>query len=351
MTAATGGVVTNIGIYTIHTFLSTANLEVLEPGDIDYFILGGGGGAGNTWGSDNTSGGGGGAKPKEGVMTLVVGTYPAVVGLGGAGFYSSTAITSGDGLPGDPSSFNGVSAEGGGCGRRRTGTEPAGNYNRTDSGAGGAWCRHDGTTGSTAPAGVSTNGGDGGESITTSSYAPAGGGGGAGEDGDDGVHLIGGDGGDGVQSSISGTPTWYGGGGGGGIKAGGGAVPGDGGLGGGGRGAGGGIPTAGVANTGGGGGGGKGSTNFGGREGGSGIIIIRYIRSYPQTDTIIAGIRHTATGIRRVTSTEAGTVWVPEGYKVDPYQRQTITDTVSDELWESGARVTTEGKLVITEEV
>ena len=107
------------------------------------------------------------------------------------------------------------------------------------------------------------------------------GGGAAGNTGCSATPHKSGNGGDGLQSSITGTPTYYAGGGGGGIYAEGspGSV-GVGGQGGGGTGAGGGagmssgqsgIQSSGGVNTGGGGG--------AGCTGGSGIVIVRYCGS------------------------------------------------------------------------
>ena len=52
---ATGGDVTIVGAYTIHTFLTSDDFIVTEGGKIDYLIVAGGGGGGND------AGGGGGA--------------------------------------------------------------------------------------------------------------------------------------------------------------------------------------------------------------------------------------------------------------------------------------------------
>ena len=94
---------------------------------------------------------------------------------------------------------------------------------------------------------------------------------------------IGGDGGIGIESSISGTATYYAGGGGGGRYSAG--TAGAGGLGGGGAGSVGGIVAgSGTTNTGGGGGGNGGSSVAGvgtSGAGGSGIVIISYSNIYP----------------------------------------------------------------------
>jgi hypothetical protein len=89
--------------------------------------------------------------------------------------------------------------------------------------------------------------------------------------------AYGGNGGDGVSNSITGTATYYGGGGGGaGDKTGSSdEVAGQGGLGGGGDGSQG-QAQSGTSNTGGGGGGQLNNLGYGGGDGGSGVVIIRY---------------------------------------------------------------------------
>ena len=106
-------------------------------------------------------------------------------------------------------------------------------------------------------------------------------------------------GGNGLQSSISGTATYYGGGGGGGLYSTG--TPGAGGLGGGGAGVtGGSTPgVAGTANTGGGGGG----TDYPGGNsgaGGSGIVIIRYADTYDAASATTGSPTITVAGGYRV---------------------------------------------------
>ena len=107
--------------------------------------------------------------------------------------------------------------------------------------------------------------------------------------------LYRGHGGDGVQSSITGTATYYGGGG-GGYSAEGWATGDTGGLGGGGNGAGGTVgdpaATAGTDGLGGGGGGGAGCPGSpaglhpsGARDGGSGVVILRFPSSITPSAT------------------------------------------------------------------
>ena len=103
---ATGGTITTVGDYKIHTFTSTGNstFEITSgSGDIEYLVIAGGGGAGslhtnNYWAggggaggyrtkvAGQTSGGGSSAEP---TLTLGTGSYTVTVGAGGAGGISS----------------------------------------------------------------------------------------------------------------------------------------------------------------------------------------------------------------------------------------------------------------------
>lgn len=220
-------------------------------------VAGGGGG---------TGGGGGAGGMIETVMPLVFGsTYSIVVGAGGAGTVYPTPGTVG--ANGTYSAFATVTAIGGG-GAGRWGAATAGNLVGQNGGSGGG-------AGANTSIGASSNGGSGtqgqgnnGGATPGISSSPAGGGGGAGAVGAPGTTNLGGNGGVGLQSSITGSATYYAGGGGGSS----GSSQGTGGLGGGGNGA---ATTgfAGAANTGGGGGGATGSPATGG-NGGSGVVIM-----------------------------------------------------------------------------
>jgi len=262
---ATGGTITEADGYTIHTFTSSGNFEVLSgSGDVEYLVVGGGGaGAGNS-GASSGGGGAGGFRDSEteGLMPLTKGTYPVVVGAGGIG----TTVSNVRGQSGSPSSFNGIISLGGGGGGTGTsapstssgGAGASGGGGGCNSGAGGAGTAGQGFAGATAG---------------TEGVYPAGGGGGAGGAGGarPGYNS---DGGIGKTSSISGTATDYAGGGSGAwyyatvnrLQYAGAGV--------------GGIgfsstpPTSAQPNTGSGGGGAC-STQLAG-SGGSGIVIIRY---------------------------------------------------------------------------
>lgn len=255
---ATGGTVNEIvdGGYTwrVHTFTADDDFVVTQPiAYAQYLLIGGGGGGGasqsvSSWAS---GGGGGGGRRRErlGGLAVAAGTFPVVVGVGGAGGLPNTAT----GTAGNPSTWNGFSASGG---------SPGGSY---PSHAGGASI-FNGGSGAGSPA-----------------YG-AGGGGGGGAVGANGTSAAGGAGGAGYSSSITGASVAYGGGGGGGIYSG--VLNGAGGTGGGGAGGVGGVANAngsdGTNGLGGGGGGASttsgskaGATSTGGR-GGDGVVIIRY---------------------------------------------------------------------------
>ena len=226
--SASGGQEFISGSYRIHKFTGSANLVVhslgtAAPGAYEYLILGGGGGgSGGISGTAYGSGGGAGDCPTGSGTFSSTASYVATIGTGGAGSLIDVNASAGGN-----SSFNGITAFGGGGGL--TGT---GGSNSFYSGA--------------ARSGLNGGGGAGsGQTATVST------------------------GGNGKQSAISGSSIYYGGGGGGGTGPGTAA----GGLGGGGNGS----SATGSAGTDylGAGGGGSGNFNRGG-EGGDGVIIIKY---------------------------------------------------------------------------
>jgi hypothetical protein len=230
---------------------------------VEYLIVAGGGGGGGWAGG----GGGGGGGVLTGTYTATSqnpGAFTVTVGDGGAGNSGQ-----GSGSKGQNSSVFGLTAEGGGYGSYSN----VGGSGGSGGGGGGSGTRAGGQ-------GTAGQGNDGGSSFNTNT---GGGGGGAGAAGTSATSESSpGNGGDGIQSSITGTATYYGGGGGGGrhMTAG---AGGSAGLGGGGAGgsnscnsSGNGV--AGTPNTGGGGGGAGGVTNSCGMAsgaGGSGVVILR----------------------------------------------------------------------------
>lgn len=233
---ASGGTLTQVGGYNIHTFTSSGTFTVLSGvKSVEYLIVAGGGG-GATDGDVGGGGGGGG---------LITGTYSAspqaysvVVGAGGTGgtnSYTPGTGGGGNGTQGGNSSLFGLTAIGGGYGGTRSqagGSGGSGGGGGDASGTGGAGTSGQGYAGGNAPA-INSNGGwdqggGGGAGGAASSFNP----------------------GPGVSSSISGSAVTYAAGG---------------------RGMG---PTTAAANT---GNGGRGAATTADATGGSGIVIIRYL--------------------------------------------------------------------------
>ena len=262
-------------------FYDGTSWEALSAGvEVEYLVIAGGGGGGRS--ASNSAGGGGaggyrcsvsgensgGGVSAESPLFIQPGTYPIIVGAGGAG-PSSDAV----GGAGSNSRFGRVLSIGGGGGAyqenanlRPTSGVPGG------SGGGTAF----GTQGSIEGFGIPEQGFRGGfhNPFRLSSNAQGTGGGGAGSPGVDapttGQHAT--NGGAGVSSSIDGSATTRAGGGGGVMLVG----TATGGTGGGGNGARGGSSSGGdgTVNTGSGGGGASNTSGRGG-NGGSGIVIFR----------------------------------------------------------------------------
>ena len=181
----------------------------------------------------------------------------SITNTGGVAFSSNTPFT--------------VNPVGGGYG--------GGNSSASAGGPGGSGGGAGGPSSASGGAGTAGQGNNGG----TNTSGGGAGGGGAGAAGGTSSTSSAGTGGVGLQLSISGTATYYAGGGGGSAGLG---VLTNGGAGGGGNGAtdtAGSFASAGAANTGGGGGGGSNPNSdptWSGKNGGSGIAIIRYADDY-----------------------------------------------------------------------
>lgn len=268
----TGGTITTASGYRVHTFTSSGTFTVQSgfPVNTDCLVVAGGGGAAE-------GGGGAGGMYEFTSQTFVAGSYSVVVGAGG----SQNGYTS-QGSNGGNSSIGALASILGGGGGAGGGT----GSNGASGGSGGGGRRDGGSSGGSGTTGQGNAGG----TTAVGPYRGGAGGGGKGSGGSAGgggtqPTEFGGAGGAGAQSSISGTATYYAGGGGGGTEAGARTGSASGGVGGGGRGNNGNVSgeqaTAGSSNTGGGGGGCAGSG--GGftaidtpKNGGSGIVIIRY---------------------------------------------------------------------------
>lgn len=296
--SATGGNVNGLAPgngYKYHTFTSPGTLTVSGTGTIEVLVVAGGGG-----GSQGGGGGAGGLVYNP-TMPISTGSYPISIGNGGSQGFPSGSL-------GEDSTFNGITAKGGGGGNAYLQPAPTNPLSPGGSGGGGSSANQStnptdpGKVGGSAtqpaqpqPAGSLQYGNPGGRGAYR---LGGGGGGGAGATGGNSPEPYGpgGVGGDGRQypnftGPLIGVPTlaplsgyFAGGGAGGASEVPAASIPG--GLGGGGNG-GGGTPSApawqgtpGTTNSGGGGGGAGGQTGVGGGAGGNGgpgIVIIRYL--------------------------------------------------------------------------
>lgn len=287
--AATGGIVSDISGYRVHTFTSSGTFNVSNGGNVEVLVVGGGGSGGNSNTTNANGGGGGGGVISKSTYAVTAGQNITVtVGTGGAAIANSTC---GAGNNGNNSVFDTLTAYGGGGGASSCG------YNGKAGGSGGGASYPGYSNGASTQTGTDNYGNAGGASYVSYTGAGGGGAGGAGVSGS--ASNPGGNGGPGYSSSITGTAKKYAGGGGGGANSS--ERAGDG-FDGGGRGAGtttyynynvynvgvnattGGsaTPNA-LANTGGGGGAGSywapnGGWSGGSGAGGSGIVIVRYVR-------------------------------------------------------------------------
>lgn len=271
--AATGGdiestIIDNGTQYRVHIFNNdgtlTRNAGYNTIADIEYLVVGGGGasagfGGGGAGGyrcsvEGEMSGGGASAEPKVTHTSDANNTISVVVGTGGA-----SGMTNGN--PSSITSTNwNITADGGGYGASNSGPNI---YNGVSGGSGasggGSSCNWNGC-GSGGGSNVAGQGYPGGHSSSFYGTDGGSGGGGAGEAGQGRQsRYVGPSGGNGVESNITGTPTYRAGGGGGSST-----------TGQGGNGAG----TPGLGNTGSNtGGGGTGEGDLAGKDG---TVIIRY---------------------------------------------------------------------------
>lgn len=238
---ATGGTVTTYSsggtTYKVHTFTTSGTFTVTSGGSVDVLCVGGGG-AGRDFDADGRSAGGGGGYVTSSTLSVSPGAISITVGSGGYSVQTIDLIT----LSTSWSIVSGTASSFGSFVVAPPGGDAYANLDTFDI--------YGGASQSGVPPSLFL-GGAGAGNVYGATYI---------------------DGGAGIQSSISGTATYYGGGGGGtdGIY-----FAGTGGLGGGGNG---GTyytqGTDGTPNT----GGGAGSElhDSTGRSGGSGIVIIRY---------------------------------------------------------------------------
>lgn len=232
-TKATGGTITQTGPYTVHTFTSTSSFIALEALTIDYLVVAGGGGGAT---DRDVGGGGGGGGLLTGSANIPSLSHTVTVGSGGPrGTGPDFSGTGGgtNGTNGVNSSFLTAVSIGGGAGGTRNNNGQAGG-----SGGGGGDAARPGGAGT---AGQGNNGGTG-PGMNSQGGNDSGGGGGAGSAASLNNPGVG------LSNSISGTSVTYAAGGRGSQNF---------------------TPNDGAVNTGDGG--------HGGRNGGSGIVIIRYL--------------------------------------------------------------------------
>jgi hypothetical protein len=272
--APTGGTITTYTDsgtdYTVHTFLSSSSFVASGSSSADILVVAGGAGGGGTPIAGSSGGGGGGA---GGLVTFAsqsvsTGTHAVTVGLGGAereGAHSQ-------GGNGEDSRFGTLTNIIGGGGG---GSADSGAYAALSGGSGGGAGNNSGT--GTAGTGTAGQGNAGGAVGTTTPNYPAGGGGGKGAVGGAGSGgTTAGAGGVGLQNNYrTNSNVYYAGGGGGSTYNGGTAGAGGSGGGGAGRNGNSGAATNGTANSGGGGGGNSKNQVCG--NGGSGIVVVRFV--------------------------------------------------------------------------
>ena len=243
---ATGGVVTTVGNYKVHTFTVNGTFAITQApsvSNVEMLLVGGGGGGAG--GGKNVGGGGGGAGGYVYSTPTVTttGSFTVAVGTGGSG-----GVYNGTGTSGTNSTISGngivFTAVGGGKGGTAATTAANG-------GSGG------GISGAVGPAGTGTTGQGYAGGLGTGTYGatPSTGGGGGGAGGAGGNMSAG----LGISNSITGTNVTYAQGGQGGATAGS-------------------SPAARAGNTGEGGWGGVGTSTTGtnGAAGAPGVVIIRY---------------------------------------------------------------------------
>ena len=285
---ATGGMITEDSTYWYHTFAASGTFTPKQSLSCDYLVVAGGGGGGGYY---HGAGGGAGGLRAITTQALTNGTnYAVTVGAGGAG----GVVNGGAGTNGVASSFNSFATSGGGGGGSTNGslvgsTGKAGgsgggapSYNSSLFGAGNAGSYSPvegyagGTAGSSGAPYYGAGGGGGAAAVGSNGSSSAGGAGGAGTDTYNSINFS-----SWLTATNTGSSSKLAGGGGGSAYDVG--SFGAGGVGGGGRGANQvgstNNPVAGTANTGGGGGGSERSGAGVGAAGGSGLVIVRYLKA------------------------------------------------------------------------
>lgn len=267
----TGGTLYSDSTYYYRAFTSSGTLAVNQPVNFDILVVAGGGAGGSALGA------GGGA---GGLLTFTSqslnGSYTCTVGAGGA------SVAGSEGYAGNNSQFGSLTACVGG------GAQVSGNGGNGGSGGGANGYPNGVKTAGLGTSGQGNNGGVGWSNNTSLTNSGAGGGAGAvGGAGTSGGAGSGGIGGTSAFINTIGAATglgelyssnyYFAGGGGSAGQSG---PESTGGKGGGGRGGLGRAGVSGTANTGGGGGGGGfNPPDYLGGSGGSGVIVVRYLKA------------------------------------------------------------------------
>lgn len=248
--------------WEVYTFTTSGSITFSAGGTVEYLVIGGGGGGGSVNFSAGGGGGAGGALQSS--FSASAATYDITVGAGGVGGNNAAGAPGGDSLIALNGGAEVARANGGGQG---DGGSSGGSTGGNGGSGGGGRVN---TTGGTGTSGQGSNGGNGNNSGTAGNRS-GGGGGGQSAAGATAPATAGGAGGAGLTTTMrTGSSETYAGGGGGGSRNTGGAASHGGGAGGSNV-----AGTAGAANTGG-GGGGAGNSNVGG-DGGSGIVVVRFL--------------------------------------------------------------------------
>jgi hypothetical protein len=351
---------TQSGPYTVRTFkrsILTLNGGWKVPTGVTrvstLLVAGGGGGGGGL------NGGGGGAGGFIETWTAITPNtyYPIIVGAGGIGAMTGSLATTAPSNGTNSTAFS-ITAIGGGKGGAEY-NSPYAHYAAGSGGSGGGGSWGDTASKYVGGDGTAGQGNKGGNNLTNCCFGA--GGGGAGAVGGNTTGSAAGAGGAGKASIITGTT--LAGGGGGSLRTGSNTAGtgGAGGAGGGGAGASSGSakpnatggPQSGSANTGGGGGAGvfQGATTDGkGAQGGTGIVVVRWITAskpiftQPTSDTTTAGLIDTITvsadPISPLTrnylwqsSSDTGTTWsnisTGSGFTSQTYSTPTLETTTS----------------------
>jgi len=256
---ASGGIETTVSNFKIHTFTTSGTFDIVSNGgatsNVEMLIVAAGGGGGTSGG-----GGAGGGGVLFGNVSLATGNYTIAIGAGGTAGFTTPPGTERTGLPGGNTTVNILLAIGGGGGLGNG--QP--NAQRSSGGSSGGSTSYAGgvpaaRTMQTSQGGLIGYGNAGYGDPSAGIYAAGGGGaGGAGQRGPSAFNggTTPGAGGAGIFATISGSGQFYANGGAGAANT----VN---------------IPNSAV-NTGRGGTGADNADLFTARNGGSGIVIIRY---------------------------------------------------------------------------